>query len=71
MQFGLNGLRLLDLLFQRPLITATIAAAELGITFNTAARLLGQVALLGLLDETTGGKRNRRYRYSPYLALFS
>ncbi|MFL5250912.1 MAG: hypothetical protein ACJ79V_24090 [Myxococcales bacterium] len=36
-------------------------------TANTVAiKLLG----LGILQEETGFKRNRRFRFAPYLALF-
>ncbi len=68
---GVNGLRLLDVLFAQPLTTVSVVAESLGITFNTAKRLLGQLEALSLLDETTGGQRNRRYRYTPYLSLFN
>ncbi len=39
-------------------------------SFATANKLIEQFAGLRLLAETTGGQRNRRYRYTPYLALF-
>jgi len=69
-KLGVNGLRLLDLLFLHPLLNASVVAENLGITFTTATRLLQQAEQLNLLDETTGGQRNRRYRYAPYLSLF-
>jgi len=67
---GVNGLRLLDVLFAQPLTTVSVVAENLGVTFTTATRLLRQAEQLNLLDETTGGQRNRRYRYTPYLSLF-
>jgi hypothetical protein len=36
----------------------------------TADKLLKQFEELGIVKETTGGQRNRRYEYAPYLALF-
>jgi transposase len=42
----------------------------LGISYVTANNVVKQFEELGLLKETTGGQRNRRYRYEPYLALF-
>jgi hypothetical protein len=33
-------------------------------------RLVEQFVKLNILKETTGGQRNRRYSYFPYLALF-
>lgn len=67
---GLNGLRLLDLLFQLPLLNVKLVKEQLDVAFVTANKLVDQFEVLGLLEETTGGKRNRRYRYTPYLALF-
>lgn len=66
-----NALRLLDLLFERPLVNVGFIEQSLSITYVTANKLVGQLQRLGILDETTGQRRNRRYRYTPYLALFS
>ena len=68
---GINGLRLLDVLFRRPLVNVNVIARELGVVFATANRLVDQLVRAGLLEETTGAQRNRRYRYAPYLALFA
>lgn len=65
------GLPLLGLLFARPLVNVRAVERELGVTYATANRLLTQFTALGILTETTGGRRNRRFRYSPYLALFA
>jgi hypothetical protein len=43
---------------------------RLGVSFVTASKLVEQIQRLVLLRETTGARRNRRYRYTPYLALF-
>ena len=67
---GLSGLRLLDLLFQSPLVNVNFMKERLDVAFRTANKLVDQFQSLGLLEETTGGQRNRRYRYTPYLALF-
>lgn len=68
---AVNGLRLLDLAFQRPLLNARLAQEGLQVSYFTANRLIDQFEALGLLQETTGGHRNRRYRYTAYLALFA
>ena len=39
-------------------------------SFVTANKLVGQFIKLGILNETTGRRRNRRYSYTQYLALF-
>ncbi len=67
---GPNGLPLLSKLFQFPLVNINVVAALLGTTFPTANRLVSAFEELGLLNEITGQKRSRLFRYEPYLALF-
>jgi Fic family protein len=69
-RIGLNGPRLLDLLFERPLLNVKLVEQSLGISYVTANKLVESFQQLRLLEETTGWQRNRRYRYTPYLALF-
>jgi Fic family protein len=64
------GTRLLDFLFQQPLISVPMVEEQLECSYVTANRTVEQLAKMGLLRETTGWQRNRRYRYDPYLALF-
>jgi Fic family protein len=59
---GANEVRLLDLLFQRPLVNVGLVRQLLGVTNVTATRLVDQLASDGLLDEVTGRKRNRVFR---------
>jgi Fic family protein len=65
-----NALRLLDYLFRQPVVDARTVSGQLGVTFQTANTLLRDFQHLGLLDEMTGQRRGRRYRYTPYLRLF-
>lgn len=67
---GTNGALLLDFLFRRPLVNSALIADQLGINFSTANRLIGHFERIGLLDEITGRKRNRVFRYTPYWRLF-
>jgi len=69
-QTGANGLKLLSLLFQRPLVNVNLVTDELGITFPTANRLVGRFEELKLITETTGQRRSRVFRYEPYVRLF-
>jgi Fic family protein len=64
-----NGLRLLALLFRRPLLDVGLIRDELGVAFNTANKLAERLEVLDLLEETTGGRRNRVFRYGPYWRL--
>jgi len=67
---GVNGLRLLDLLFERPLIHVNLVKDSLDIAFVTANKLVEQMESLAILEEITGRRRGRIFRYSPYVALF-
>ena len=67
---GVNSLRLLDVMFQRPILNVKLARDELGVAFQTANVLVEQLQHLGLLREMSGAQRNRRYAYLPYLNLF-
>jgi Fic family protein len=66
-----NGMVLLDFLFKNPITTVRMAEQHLNCAYVTAAKLIDQFVELGLLKESTGTKRNRRFRYDPYLALFT
>jgi Fic family protein len=67
---GARELWLLDLLFQRPLINVGLAMERLGVTDVTASRSIERLTNLGLVDEITGQRRNRIFRYAPYWKLF-
>ena len=67
---GVNGLRLVDFLFQRPLVNVNLVRDTLDISFVTANKLIERLATEGLVVEVTGGRRNRVFRYTPYLDLF-
>ncbi|CAN5696232.1 Fic family protein [soil metagenome] len=67
---GRNELRLLDLLFVRPLVNTAVVMRSLEVTDVTASRLLERLGKIGLVDEVTGQRRSRVYRYTPYWRLF-
>lgn len=64
-----SGHRLLEHLFRRPVISVGDAAEVLGSSFPPANSLVGRFAKLGLLTELTGQRRNRFFRYQPYVEL--
>lgn len=64
------ALPLLNLLFEQPLITISIIEQRLKCVYVTASRLVEQFVRLGMLNEITGNRRNRRYLYEPYVKLF-
>ena len=65
-----SGLRLLDYLYEQPIVNVRLVEKRLKSSFVTANKLVEQFVKLEILQETTGGQRNRRYSYVPYLALF-
>ncbi len=68
---GRYGVPMLDLLAEQPLVTVKYAVEHLGTTSTTVGALLDRFTALGVVEEVTGLKRNRIYRYSPYLNLFT
>lgn len=67
---SVTGLKLLDLLFQSPVVSARQVARRLHVSYPTANNLLNRLERLHLLREVTGHKRNRFFSYHPYLNLF-
>lgn len=68
---GTNGLRLLDLLYHYPIVNVRFVESRLGIAFVTANKLMHAMQELEIVEETTGHKKNRRFRYTSYLLLFT
>ena len=66
---GVNGIRLHDLLFDRPLVNVNLVKDRLGVSFATANGLVKGFEEIGLLTEITGGRRSRVFSYDSYLAL--
>ncbi len=66
-----NGHRVLDTLYDRPILTVNQVQEIIGTTYPAANALVSRLEELGILREITGYARNRRYRYEPYVALFA
>ncbi|MEP0337913.1 MAG: Fic family protein [Alphaproteobacteria bacterium] len=66
-----NAQKILNQLYQRPLIDAARAAAVVEVSPASAYRLIADLERLGILKEITGGKRGRLYIFTNYLQLFS
>ena len=66
---GNNEVRLLDLLYQTPVVNLAHVGDRLEISEVTAGRVVDRFRTLGFLDETTGQRRNRIFQYSPYWHL--
>jgi len=66
-----NGHRILEHLYQFPIFHVAEIRQHLGITFAGANGLVSRLKNLGIVQEITGRRRNRIFRYGPYLDLFS
>jgi len=65
-----NLMRLLDLLFRQPIVSAAYVRDRLEVRYQTANELIERLVSKNILVETTGQKRNRRFAYRKYLDLF-
>jgi Fic family protein len=63
--------RLTDYIFKKPVFSVTMAAKALKVVFPTAQKSIDALVAAHVLSETTGKKRNRSYRFGPYLSLFA
>jgi len=66
-----NGHRVLESLFSRPIVTVADVTGMTGTTYAAANNLVAKLVELGILAEMTGYARNRRFRYEPYVRLFT
>ena len=65
-----NGHRIMEKLFEHPIITVANVRDWLELTQAGANQLVTRLVNVGVLREITGYKRNRRFRFEPYLRLF-
>lgn len=66
-----NGLKMLESLYQRPIFTVAAVSNLLAVSTQAANALTDRMTELGLVTEFTGNKRNRVFRYDPYVKLFT
>jgi Fic family protein len=65
-----NGHRVLEILYEHPIISAGQVRSITGTTYPAANELVRKLVEQGILKESTGQKRNRRFRYDAYIGLF-
>ena len=65
-----KGIQILNILFQNPIITSKKLVDELNIASSTANRFLSEFEKLGIIEEYTGFRRNRKYIFKDYFELF-
>lgn len=66
-----NGHKVLESLFDRPIVAVGDIQSVTGTTYAAANSLVGRLVKLGILKEITGHTRNRRFSYEPYIRLFN
>ncbi|HMN10477.1 MAG TPA: Fic family protein [Gemmatimonadaceae bacterium] len=66
-----NGHRVLEMLYNKPIVAVADVASLNGTSFAAANTLIARLEQLGILTEVTGFARNRRFRYEPYVRLFA
>lgn len=65
-----NALKVLSEMYRTPIMDAGTIARTAGITPASAYTLIAKLEELGLLEETTGGKRSRMYVLKKYFDIF-
>jgi len=65
-----NGQRVMDRLFDHPIVNVATVREWLGLTPAGANQIVSRLEGIGLLREITGYARNRRFVFEPYLRLF-
>jgi Fic family protein len=66
-----SGYKVLESLFDRPIVSVADVQTMTGTTYPAANKLVEKFVEVGILTETTGNARNRRFRYQPYIELFT
>ena len=65
-----SGHRVLEALYRRPIVTVADIRETAEISYPAANRLVANLAAIGILEESTGQKRNRLFAYRQYIRIF-
>jgi len=66
-----DGHRVLDQLYEKPIVGVEDVRGITKTTFQAANTLVARMTEAQILKEMTGRSRNRRFLYAPYVALFN
>ena len=72
-QFGRaagNGHRVLENLYEHPIVSVSDVRKMIGTTYQAANELVSKFAGNRILEEITGHSRNRKFMYQSYISLF-
>lgn len=65
-----NGFRILEHLYEKPVLSVKHVQTLTGTTYPAANDLVAKLVEVGILSEITGQSRNRQFLYREYLDLF-
>ncbi|HEY8102071.1 MAG TPA: Fic family protein [Burkholderiaceae bacterium] len=65
-----NAQKLLNYLYEHPMVFASKASEVVGISSASAYKLIADFERLGILKEITGGKHGKLYLFDAYIRLF-
>lgn len=68
---GLNGLLLMRLLMRQPVVRVKDVQNSLNISYNNANALIAKAEKLGILEQTSSVRRNRKFLYQKYVAILA
>jgi DNA-binding MarR family transcriptional regulator len=66
-----NAHKVLEHLYERPIAAVKEVQEITGTTYAAANQLVARLVEQEILYEFTGQRRNRRFRYEPYIRLFA
>jgi Fic family protein len=66
-----NGHKVLESLYERPIVSVANVGTLTRTSFPAANSLVNRLVRIGILREITGRSRDRRFRYEPYVSLFT
>ena len=66
-----NGHRLLEYLYEHPIVSVGEVQKLTRTSFTSANSLVSKLVTSGVLEEVTGQARNRRFIYRSYIQLFN
>jgi Fic family protein len=66
-----NIMRIMDYLFNKPIVTVSEIIKKLGLNNKTAYNIVNKLEKLNILQVMAGEQRNKTYRFGEYLNLFN
>ena len=68
---GTHAVRLLDMLFEKPLISVSDIVTQLNVSRQTATQLVNRFNEAAILNEVSGKKRYRKYLFADYIKIIA